>query len=461
VRTSLLRPTARRLVVVVALALAAPVLPVVATPLPAVVEPLVRTVPLGVGQTVQEVVDGVQLVGVTWDAGDPEVAVRWRTPAGWTAWEPVEEDTDSLDLDARAGTRPGTAPVYRPQGALAVAVQVAGDVRGAELVQVGDGEVRPGGVSFALPTARAAVDHGLLGTVRTRADWGADERMRRGSPSYASRVEAVVVHHTAGSNDYRPEDVPARLRADYAYHVRSRGWADLGYNLVLDKWGRIWEGRAGGLGRATIGTHAQGFNTGTLGVSVMGDYTRATPGDALLTSLGRVAAHAAHTWRWDPGSTVALRSGGSPRYPQGQVVRLPRVHGHKDTGRTACPGTLQDRLQVVRDRARLLLGGPPAVTSLTTAGTPVHAPAPFTLDARLSRETFWAVVVHDPAGREIRRTGGRSAAPSLRWDGLTGAVPLPAPPGRYTWTLEVDDGIFPALRRTGELQVSTPVLPVG
>jgi hypothetical protein len=452
-------PLSRRLVVVLALALALPALPVVATPLPAVVEPLVRAVPVGPGQTVQSLADGVQLVGVTWEAGAPQVAVRWQTPAGWTAWEPVEEDVESVDLEDRAATRLGTAPVFRPRDAVAVAVQVAGDARGAQLVQVGDGEVRGGGVSLRLPAARAAVQHGVLGTVHSRADWGADERLRRGAPAYAGRVEAVVVHHTAGSNDYRPEDVPRRIRADYAYHVQSRGWSDLGYNLVLDKWGRIWEGRAGGLGRATVGTHAQGFNTGTLGVTVLGDYTRATPGDALLTALARVAAYAAQTWRWDPGASVALRSGGSPRFPKGQVVTLPRVHGHKDTGRTACPGTLQDRLQVVRDRARVLLGGAPAVTALSTAGSPVHAPAPFSLDARLSREAFWAVVLHDASGREVARTGGRSAAPALRWDGLSG--PLPAPPGRYTWTLEVDDGLFPVLRRTGELRVGTPVVPVG
>ena len=64
------------------------------------------------------------------------------------------------------------------------------------------------------------------------------------------------------------------IRADYAYHVRGRGWSDLGYNLLVDRFGRVWEGRHGGLGRATIGAHAQGFNTGTLGVSMLGDATR-------------------------------------------------------------------------------------------------------------------------------------------------------------------------------------------
>jgi hypothetical protein len=472
-----LRPS-RRLVVVLALALASPVLPVFATPLPDVVEAAVRTVPLGLGETVQELAVGEQLVGVTWDAGAPSVQVRWRTADGWTAWEEAEPD-QAVDEQERAGTRPGTEPVWRPRGADLVAVRVEGTARGLELVGVGDGDVRAGGVTFGLPTADAAVHLPLLGPVRNRADWGADERMRRGAPAYASTVSAVVVHHTAGGNDYGPADVPARLRADYAYHVRSRGWSDLGYNLVVDRFGRLWEGRAGGIGRAVVGTHAQGFNTGTLGVSVMGDYTRAPADAAVVDALARVAAFAGRTWRFDPAGWVNLRSGGSPRYGKGAVVPLPRVHGHRDTGRTACPGSLYDQMQVVRDKGRQLLVGPPppppppTLTALTITGAPVHAPEPLVVDARLSRDVPWAVVVHDAAGREVARTGGRSVAPYLRWDGLHGSavgptgngpppVPLPAAPGRYRWTVEFGDGVHPAQRRSEEFEVSTPLvgLPV-
>jgi hypothetical protein len=448
---------------VLALALASPVVPVLATPLPPVVEAAVSTLPLGVGETVTAVADGTQLVGVTWTAGDPQVEVRWQTAQGWTPWEQAEPD-DAVDDADRASTRPGTEPVWRPRGALAVGVRVAGQVQGAELVSVGDGEQRSGGVSFGLPEADAAVVHGDLGVVRTRPDWGADERMRRGAPSYAGAVRAVVVHHTAGGNDYAPQDVPARLRADYAYHVRSRGWSDLGYNLVVDRFGRIWEGRAGGLTRATVGTHAQGFNTGTLGVSVMGDYTRARPDDAVTAALARVAAHAARTWRFDPGGWTSLRSGGSPRYASGAVVALPPSTATATPVRTACPGSLYDVLQVVRDRARLLLAGPPVplvITSVELGGVPVHAPSPLTVDARVSRAADWSVAVLDAAGRPVAVTTGRSAAPALRWDGMqpgVGGLRLPAPPGRYRWVVETGDGVHPPQRREGELEVSTPLV---
>ena len=79
--------------------------------------------------------------------------------------------------------------------------------------------------------------------VRSRAAWGADESIRGATPAYAPAVKAVVVHHTASSNDYGPADVPALLRGFYAYHVRSRGWSDVGYNVLVDRFGTAIETR--------------------------------------------------------------------------------------------------------------------------------------------------------------------------------------------------------------------------
>lgn len=299
----------------------------------------------------------------------------------------------------------------------------------------------------------------------TRADWGADERMRRGAPSYASTVRAVVVHHTAGGNDYRPQDVPARLRADYAYHVRSRGWADLGYNLVIDRFGRIWEGRAGGVGRPVIGTHAAGFNTGTLGVSVMGDFTTARPSGEVLDALARVSAFAGRTWGFDPAGTVVLTSGGSPRFAKGTQVRLPRVHGHKDTGQTACPGSVYDVLQPIRDRAAQLLLPPVRIDMVRVYGAPLRPPAPIVVRGWLSRPVDWRVTVADAQGRTVAFVKGRSAEPRLSWDGLSTTVatsgdpvpvPVPALPGRYAWTITANDGVGPLVRRSGAFDIVAP-----
>jgi hypothetical protein len=375
----------------------------------------------------------------------------------------AEDDSDEPDDAERAGTTRGTEPIWRPAGAALVQVRVDGAATGLRLVSVRDGAVR---------RTRGAVAHAgtgtaILGHVGSRAEWGADESIRTEKPTYADRVDAVVVHHTAQGNDYSPAEVPALIRADYAYHVQARGWGDLGYNLLVDRFGRIWEGRAGGLGRATIGAHAQGFNTRTVGVSLIGDMTKGTPPIAVDRAMARVAAYAGATWHFDPKGTAVLTSRGSPRYASGRRVRLHRVFGHRETGQTACPGTLQDHLPAIRSRAAMILGPAPRIGAVSVKGAPVHAPSPLDVQAPLNHEAPWTATVRDGAGRLVKQVAGDSAAVALSWDGFVAAptVPsaavLPARPGTYTWAIQVDDGYHRPDRRTGTVDVGLPVVPVG
>jgi hypothetical protein len=243
--------------------------------------------------------------------------------------------------------------------------------------------------------------------------------------------------------------------------VKARGWSDLGYNIVVDRFGGIWEGRAGGLGKATIGSHAAGFNTGTLGVSLLGDMTKAAPTPQTVRAMSKVAAYAAGTWQFDPLGTVTLTSGGSPRYRSGTKVTLGRVHGHKDTGRTACPGALYDRLADIRNGAARLLGPAPSITGVTVTGTPVHAPTPLVVTAELTRESPWAVEVRDRSGAVVARADGEGTRPHLEWNGLRSdrASLVPAEPGDYTWHVRADDGYHPPAERSGDVQVGLPVVP--
>lgn len=448
----------RRLAVVLALAVTAPVLPgLPGLSVAAVPEPVVRTTSLAVGSTTAAV-PGVRLVGVTWDSGAAAVRLRWGTPAGWTSW-------DRPETEGPAGAVPSTEPSWRPAGATAVQVVVTGAPRGLRLVTVADGTAARRAATAAAATRPPS---GLL-RARSRADWGADESIRRGRAEYARSVRAVVVHHTVQRNDYAASEVPAILRADYAYHVRSRGWDDLGYNLVVDRFGQVWEGRRGGLGRATIGSHAAGFNTGTLGVAVLGDYTRTRASQPVTQALARVAAYAAATWGFDPTSAVALVSKGSPRYRSGRTVRLPRVFGHQATSTTACPGSLMDVLADVRRGAKVLLGPAPRVTETAVTGAPVHAPAPLVVTGRLSRPSPWRAELRDPAGDVVARETGDGAEVRLEWRGLRsapvapgeqGPALLPAAPGEYRWTITADDGWHEPDVRDGVVEVGLPVVPV-
>jgi hypothetical protein len=132
------------------------------------------------------------------------------------------------------------------------------------------------------------------------------------------RVQGAVVHHTAGTNSYTADQVPSVIRGIYAYHADARGWGDIGYNVLVDKFGRAWEGRAGGLDRAIVGGHAVGVNSTMFGISVMGNYEVAAMTSAASDTLSRVIG-------WKLGL-------------HGVVPSSSTVIGHRDVAQTACPG---------------------------------------------------------------------------------------------------------------------------
>jgi len=164
----------------------------------------------------------------------------------------------------------------------------------------------------------------------------------------------AVVHHSASGNSYTPAQVPAVLRSVQAFHMDGRGWSDIGYNIVIDKFGSVWEGRAGGLSRAVVGTHAMGFNTGSFGVLVLGDYSKPgiVPSAAVLESVSRVIGWKMALNRIDPSGHAAMTSGGSSTIPAGKVVDLPRVVAHRDIGATGCPGSIYASMAKIRARAQ-------------------------------------------------------------------------------------------------------------
>ena len=226
----------------------------------------------------------------------------------------------------------------------------------------------------AAPVARTAAG-AAVPVVRSRAELGADESVRTAPPSYADGIHAVAVHHTASSNDYSAADVPRLLRGFYAYHVTSNGWSDIGYNFLVDKYGRIWEGRAGGTSRAVMGSHAGGFNTGTVGISMIGTYETVAPSAAAQESVAQLAAWRLSADGKDPASTVRVYSAGSTRFADGLLVTLPRVFGHRDVSTTGCPGTKgMTALPGIRRRAAALVAGMPPAPA--PSPTPPAAPVP-------------------------------------------------------------------------------------
>ena len=105
-----------------------------------------------------------------------------------------------------------------------------------------------------------------------RADWGGDRVIPRARPAYGS-VEVAFVHHTESANTYGPDDSAAIVLAIAKYHRDTKGWNDVGYNFLVDRFGRIYEGRAGGIDLPVIGAHTQGYNARSTGIAIIGSFT--------------------------------------------------------------------------------------------------------------------------------------------------------------------------------------------
>jgi N-acetylmuramoyl-L-alanine amidase/FG-GAP-like repeat len=294
----------------------------------------------------------VRAVGVTVDAvPDGPVLVRARVGGTWTPWFEVPFlDGETPDLPA------GTAD---PHWDLTSEPLWLGEADAYELdaprstASVDVHEVVVGRTTRTLAVGDVAGAAGAP-TILSRASWGA--RPPSKTPSTTADLKIAIVHHTVSGNSYTPSQVPQILRSIQAYHQDARGFDDIAYNFVVDRFGRIWEGRAGGVTNVVVGGHSQGFNTGSVGVVALGDYRTAIVTSSMFESIARVIAWKFALHRVDPSSTVPFTSAGSAKYASGRTVTLKRVVGHGDVQATSCPGTnLIARLPALRTRVSQLV----------------------------------------------------------------------------------------------------------
>lgn len=194
-------------------------------------------------------------------------------------------------------------------------------------------------------------------TFITREEWNAGT-VNTSRLSYAKELKAICIHHTGGSNTYTAAQSPQVVRGMFTYHTKTLGWADLGYNVVVDKYGQIFEGRAGGLHRNVAGAHARGFNTGSCGISVMGDYMDIPVPTAALNAIATVAA-------WKLASTFTQDVYGTETWTvttsnvkRSGTFSMPHLFAHRDVNYTDCPGdTYYGQLPKLRSLVQQKLNG--------------------------------------------------------------------------------------------------------
>lgn len=176
----------------------------------------------------------------------------------------------------------------------------------------------------------------------SRAQWGAAAPVCQ--VDYGQELRAAAIHHTASTNNYSQAQVPGLLRGFAEFHMRpeaagGRGWCDLGYNFLVDKFGTVYEGRGGGVDLPVVGVHTGGFNSRIVGVAAIGNYEEAVPSAAMNESLSRVIAWKLAQHRVSANTSVTLVSGGgASKYPAGTPVAFNTIFGHRDAQYTSCPG---------------------------------------------------------------------------------------------------------------------------
>ncbi|WKN47547.1 peptidoglycan recognition protein [Nocardioides sp. Arc9.136] len=331
------------------------------------------------------------MVGFTWTRGatEPTLELSVRRGSAWEPWSRAPQSHESPD--------PGTGEVGSTVGSDLVWV---GPTDGIRVRVVGE---RPADLALVLlhptplPGDEAALDDAddsevlPLGrtsaraaagvprpNIRNRQAWGANEDLRDKPPSYISTIQQVHVHHTVNSNTYGEGEVPALIRGMYAYHTQSLGWSDLGYNFLVDRFGRVWTGRAGGASKNVRGAHTLGFNATSAGISVIGNFDQVKPPQAVIDAIARVAAWKLDQYGRDPLGRTTVRSEGSDKYGAGRSVTLPVIDGHRDTNDTSCPGSnLYAALPAIRQKTKK------RIDNFRGQGSAVTITAPFTRSGKV------------------------------------------------------------------------------
>ena len=390
-------------------------------------------------------------------APHPAVTDRAATDHAVTDRPVTDRVAAALQLAGAAGAAVAAAPLLTRVGAADLF-----DLRGAE-------------------PALASRLNWPVPPIVTRAQWGANESLRKPGRIYNPTVTKIIVHHTGTPNSIT--DYPGLARSILSHEVNT-GYIDVAYNWLIDPLGRIYEGRwaqaypgvphtGESSGKNVQGAHALHFNVNTIGIGLMGDYSGIGPSAAMVEALTTLMTWKCARWGIDPlGATTYFNSQGA------RVVGLRNICGHRDTYATACPGaTVEAMLPGLRVQvaSRIAIGatGYWIATGLgeivafgnlpnagSTLGKGLNAPI-VGIAGHPSGQGYWL----------LGRDGGVFTFGAARFYGSTGNLRLNQPivgmastvTGKGYWLVASDGGVFcfgdaRFYGSTGALRLKSPVL---
>ena len=334
-------------------------------------------------------------------APDAVVTVAFSSDGrAFGAAEPVEAD----EVGDRAASAETYTSILVAGGATRVRVTADRSLPDVTLVVMDSGS--EGVADPAGPAIASAAS--LQPAIISRAAWGATESLRFDNqglelwPRVYQVVQKIVIHHTAGPN-YDPNPA-ATVRSIEHYDAVTKGWSDIGYNFLIDSAGHIYEGRASrtyapgeipngenGAGLLVTGAHALEYNSGVIGIVMMGTFTNRDVTPAARASLEKLIAWESERHGIDPlGSSTYVNP------VTGATRTFANIAGHRNLASTACPGgVFYATLPALRTAvaARIAAAKGPGVD--TTAPT-LEAVVPTTVSPTRSRALSFGIVFDEP-----------------------------------------------------------------
>ncbi|MFF7313042.1 N-acetylmuramoyl-L-alanine amidase [Streptomyces sp. NPDC008137] len=282
-------------------------------------------------------------VGVRWSGAEAGAAIRLADGD----WQTLASGCATVEGGGTALVAAGNATAYEvkaPSGIDGVRSLAIDTTDGPKrTVQVPSEPTRVRGVGYL-----------------SRAAWGADESKRFkpdgsvNSPETYYPLQIITVHHTATPND--DPDPAATVRAIYEFHAITNDWGDIGYHFLIDEAGAVYEGRYSGDdgipafnpdGDLVTGFHSVGYNSGALGIALIGNLDHQGPTDAAKASLIRLIKVMARFKGLDPQARVTYTNP-----VNGTKKDTNTVGGHRDYFDTECPGqVMYDLLAEIRTAA--------------------------------------------------------------------------------------------------------------
>jgi hypothetical protein len=319
---------------------------------------------------------------IRWEMAEPQgsaTRVEYRTSNDdrtWSDWASVEAD-DSEDTDH--GTREytggvlytGEARLYQFRATLSPGADgTYPDLRNLEASTVDTRISAPPG-PLTQPEGDVSAAAVPMPAYKSRTAWGnpQGESAPGVTGAFATPRTAthLIIHHTAGNyHTLNPSTTnwDEHVRAIWSFHTHKQGWGDIGYNWLIAPNGVIYAGRAGSTYSDAVGFHDTA-NFGSMGVSILGDYSNIAPSTAAQESLVRILAWKASQRGIDPfgsgfywGCTNWSKTLCARANPGGVVAN---IEGHRKitpSGYTTCPGNaFYALLPTIKSRVSQLING--------------------------------------------------------------------------------------------------------